>query len=186
MGMWDWPRMWKQRKSAAAPRMNESLQSQQLVPVDKVFLKHVSRGSSHMVPLLHLSKVGRRVGGGGGLLTVNIEDKGGEEFFKSKWAKTATLQFQDKPQGVSTLGLARYWASADLVFCSPPPQKLPEVVLLNLLLDWITLACSLATSLRSFLPSTFSLYLMGSVLPSSVLTKKFTQGTVMFHSISNR
>ena len=37
-----------------------------------------------MVPLLHLSKVGRRVGGGGGLLTVNIEDKGGEEFFKSK------------------------------------------------------------------------------------------------------
>ena len=62
--------------------MNESLQSQQLVPVDKVFLKHVSRGSSHMVPLLHLSKVGRRVGGGG-LLTVNIEDKGGEEFLKA-------------------------------------------------------------------------------------------------------
>lgn len=63
--------------------MNESLQSQQLVPVDKVFLKNVSRGSSHMVPLLHLSKVGRRVGGGGGLLTVNIEDKGGEEFLKA-------------------------------------------------------------------------------------------------------
>ena len=29
-------------------------------------------------------------------------------------SKTATLQFQDKPQGVSTVGLARYWASADL------------------------------------------------------------------------
>lgn len=36
-----------------------------------------------MVPLLHLSKVGRR----GGMLTVNIQDKGGEEFFKSKRAK---------------------------------------------------------------------------------------------------
>ena len=70
-------------KRERAQRMNESLQSQQLVPVDKVFLKHVSRGSSHMVPLLHLSKVGRRVGGGGGLLTVNIEDKGGEEFLKA-------------------------------------------------------------------------------------------------------
>ena len=29
-------------------------------------------------------------------------------------SKTATLQFQDKPQGVSTVSLARYWASADL------------------------------------------------------------------------
>lgn len=63
------------------PGWNESLQSQQLVPVDKVFQKHVSRESPHMVPLLHLSKVGRRVGGGGGMLTVNIQDRGGEKFF---------------------------------------------------------------------------------------------------------
>lgn len=35
-----------------------------------------------MVPLLHLSKVGRRVGGEGGMLTVNIQEKGGEEFLK--------------------------------------------------------------------------------------------------------
>lgn len=48
-----------------------------------------------MVPLLHLSKVGRTVGGGGGMLTVNIQDKGGEEFFKSKERK-AILQFQGK------------------------------------------------------------------------------------------
>ena len=69
-------------------------------------------------------------------------------------SKTATLQFQDKPQGVGTVGLAKYWASADLVSCSPLPQKLPGVASLNLLLDWIALACSLATSLRSFLSST--------------------------------
>lgn len=37
-----------------------------------------------MVPLLHLSKVGRRGGGGGGMLTVTIQDKGGEEFLKRK------------------------------------------------------------------------------------------------------
>lgn len=36
-----------------------------------------------MVPLLHLSKTGRRMGAGSGMLTVNIQDKGGEEFFKS-------------------------------------------------------------------------------------------------------
>lgn len=43
------------------------MQSQQLVPVDKVFQKHVSRESPHMVPLLHLSNVGRRVGGRKGM-----------------------------------------------------------------------------------------------------------------------
>lgn len=40
-----------------------------------------------MVPLLYLSKVGRRVGGGGGMLTVNIQDMGGEEFLEGKPAK---------------------------------------------------------------------------------------------------
>lgn len=61
-----------------------------------------------MVPLLHLSKVGRTVGGGGGMLTVNIQDKGGEEFFKSKERK-AILPFQGKQR--EWVGLASCQAS---------------------------------------------------------------------------
>lgn len=81
-----------------------------------------------MVPLLHLSKVGRRVGGGGGMLTVNIQEKGGEEFLKGNEWKT-TLQFHDKPKGVSTVGLASSQASlfsvAPLEAAVPaPPYKL--------------------------------------------------------------
>ena len=67
-----------------------------------------------MVPLLHLSKVGRRVGRGGGILTVNIQDKGGKEFIKGY---EQTPQFQDKPKGVSTVGLA---SSQSTVFSVAP------------------------------------------------------------------
>jgi hypothetical protein len=44
-----------------------------------------------MVPLLHLSNVGRRVGGGGEMLTVNIQDRGGEEYFKSRSVNSKAL-----------------------------------------------------------------------------------------------
>lgn len=82
-----------------------------------------------MVPLLHLSKVGRRVGRAGGILTVNIQDKGGKEFVKG-YEQKATPQFQDKPKRVSTVGLARSQASLFSVAfleagvaCSPPPHR---------------------------------------------------------------
>lgn len=69
-----------------------------------------------MVPLLHLSKVGRRVGGGGRMLTVNIQEKGGEEFLKGNERK-ATLQFHDKPKGVGTVDLV---GSQDSLFSEAP------------------------------------------------------------------
>lgn len=85
MGMWTWPGTRKAERSLQQHAgRDESVQSQQLVPVDKVFQKHVSRESPHMVPLLHLSNVGRRVGGRKGMLARNSQVRGDEAFLKRR------------------------------------------------------------------------------------------------------
>lgn len=94
---------------------DESMQSQQLVPVDKVFQKHVSRESPHMVPLLHLSNVGRRVGGRGEMLAVNSQDRGDEAFFKSRSVNGRSCATQDKEESMSTTD-----------FCQPLFSLLPS------------------------------------------------------------
>lgn len=101
----------------------------------------------------------------------------------------ATLPFQDKPKGMSAVGLARCWASlfsAALVSCSPPPQK-PQhrwhhSVSCLTGSPWHVLWL-LCWGLNLPLPPP---YLMGSALPSPKLTKEFSGGTVMFHPISSR
>lgn len=67
------------------------------------------------------------MGRGGGILTVNIQDKGGKEFVKG-YEQKATPQFQDKPKGVSAVGLTSSQSSlfpAALLEAGRPAQHHP-------------------------------------------------------------
>lgn len=109
--------MWKAKRSLQQHAgWDESMQSQQLVPVDKVFQKHVSRESPHMVPLLHLSNVGRRVGGRRGMLAVNSQDRGDEALLTAdQWTADPVLT-QDEAKRVSTTDFARLCP----LYCTSP------------------------------------------------------------------
>lgn len=103
-GMWDWPRMLKAREVCS------SIQDEWKFAVTTISTswqglletcqQRESTYGTSFTPFQSGEKSGRR----GRMLTVNIQDKGGEEFFKSKRAK-ASLRFQDKAKGVSTVGL---------------------------------------------------------------------------------
>lgn len=100
MGMRAWPGMRKAERSLQQHAgRDESVQSQQLVPVDKVFQKHVSRESPHMVPLLHLSNVGRRVGGRKGMLARNSQVRGDEAFLKCRAVRGSSCVHSGEGEG---------------------------------------------------------------------------------------